>query len=130
MSEASRFARFVLSGGLAAIANLASRWLFSLVVVYEIAVLAAYVVGMATAFLLSRSFVFEPSSAPVPRQLGRFTLVNIVAFAQVWLVSVGLARLVFPAIGFTRHAETFAHLIGVSSPVITSYFAHRRYSFE
>src|SRR5215468_4396604 len=94
-----------------------------------VAVLAAYLIGMITAFVLSRRFVFEPSSAPVAIQLQRFTVVNIAALAQVWLVSVGLARLVFPGIGFNWHNETLAHLIGVASPVITSYFAHRTYSF-
>jgi putative flippase GtrA len=130
MSEAHRFARFLLSGGLAAVVNVTSRWLLSFVVNYELAVTVAYLVGMITAFLLSRSFVFELSPAPVPRQLGRFTLVNVVAFAQVWFVSVGLARLVFPSIGFTWHPETLAHTIGVVSPIVLSYLAHRSYSFE
>ena len=130
MSEANRFARFVLSGGLAAAVNVASRWLLSLVVVYEIAVAIAYIVGMLTAFLLARTFVFRRASTPVAKQFVRFTLVNIAAFAQVWLISVGLARLIFPGIGFTWHAETLAHIIGVGSPVITSYFAHRSYSFD
>ncbi len=129
MSESYRFARFVVSGGIAAAVNLVSRLLLSVVVSYEISVLAAYLIGMITAFLLSRRFVFQPSSAPTAVQLQRFTVVNIAALAQVWLVSVGLARLVFPGIGFSWHNETLAHLIGVGSPVITSYFAHRSYSF-
>jgi putative flippase GtrA len=121
--------RFVLSGGFAAGVNVASRWLLSAVIVYELAVAIAYLIGMMTAFLLARCFVFEPSPSPVVHQFGRFALVNIVAFMQVWLVSVGLARFVFPLLGFTWHAETIAHIIGVGSPVLTSYFAHQRYSF-
>jgi putative flippase GtrA len=56
--------------------------------------------------------------------------VNLLALVQVWLISVGLVRLVFPAIGFIWQAETMAHAIGVVSPVITSYFAHKYYSFR
>jgi len=129
MSESRRFARFVLGGGIAAGVNLVSRWLLSLVASYEISVLVAYLIGMITAFLLSRRFVFQPSSAPIAIQFQRFTVVNIAALAQVWLVSVGLARFVFPGIGFNWHDETLAHLVGVGSPIITSYFAHRTYSF-
>jgi hypothetical protein len=63
-------------------------------------------------------------------EYARFALANAVAFAQVWLVSVGLARLVFPAIGFRRHADTVAHLIGLASPVWTSYLGHKHFSFR
>ena len=59
----------------------------------------------------------------------RFALVNLAAVAQVWVVSVGLARLVFPAIGFTWHAEIVAHVIGVVVPVFTSYLGHKHFSF-
>jgi len=60
----------------------------------------------------------------------RFAIVNAVSFAQVWIVSVGLARLVFPAIGFGWQAETTAHVIGVLSPVATNYVLHERFSFR
>jgi len=52
------------------------------------------------------------------------------AFAQVWVVSVGLARVIFPAIGFSWRAETVAHVVGVLSPVVTSYVLHKRFSFR
>lgn len=41
----------------------------------------------------------------------------------------GLAFFLFPAIGFTWHAKTIAHIAGVSVPAITSYFGHRHFSF-
>ncbi len=63
------------------------------------------------------------------RQTLRFALVNLVALAQVWVVGVGLARIVFPKIGFVWHAELVAHIIAVLSPVLTSYFAHKHFSF-
>jgi putative flippase GtrA len=130
MSEAHRFVRFVLSGSFAAAVNIASRWLLSGIMIYEVAVLVAYLIGMTSAFLLSRRFVFQPSAAPITHQFARFTVVNMAAFVQVWIISVGLARLIFPDFGFTWHAETVAHVIGVGSPVVTSYFAHRLYSFR
>ena len=51
------------------------------------------------------------------------------AVAQVWIVSVGLTRFIFPAIGLAWHAETVAHVIGVAVPVFTSYLGHKHFSF-
>ena len=56
-------------------------------------------------------------------------LVNIVALGFVWVISVGLARVVFPAIGMTWHANDIAHLIGVLAPAVTSFIGHRFYTF-
>jgi putative flippase GtrA len=84
---------------------------------------------MATAFALMRFFVFAPSDRPVSSQFSRFAMVNAVSFTQVWLVSVGLVRIVFPIVGFAWHNETVGHIAGVVSPVVTSYLLHRQFSF-
>ncbi|WP_424813615.1 GtrA family protein [Roseococcus sp. YIM B11640] len=125
----SEFIRFVLTGGTAAAVNIGARILFSQVMRYEIAVVLAYLVGMVTAYLLARRFVFAASGAGMGSEFSRFAMVNAVALAQVWIVSVGLARFVFPAVGYTFHAETVAHVIGVLSPIGTSYLGHRHFSF-
>ena len=127
---AGEFGRFLLTGGLAAGVNVVARWGLSHALAYEAAVVLAYLVGMATAYLLSRAFVFARSGRTVTDEAVRFALVNVVALVQVWIVSVGLARLVFPAVGFDWHAEDFAHLIGVAIPAVTSYFGHRHFSFS
>jgi putative flippase GtrA len=123
------FGRFLITGGVAACVNVLSRWLLSHAVIYELAVALAYLVGMVTAYGLSRAFVFAHSGRSITDEAGRFALVNLVALAQVWVVSIGLARLVFPAVGFVWHAEDVAHLIGVAVPAVTSYFGHRHFSF-
>jgi putative flippase GtrA len=128
--EAIRIASFVVTGGIAAVCNLGSRILFSRVMRYELAVIAAYLVGMVVAFVLARSFVFEKSETAWHAQLARFVIVNIFGFAQVWLVSVGLVRVFFPWIGFGWHPEDVAHLFGVASPIFVSYYAHKHFSFR
>lgn len=128
--DMSPFLKFLLSGGVAAGVNLLSRLALSTVIPYEAAVVLAYIAGMVTAYLLMRLFVFEASGQTAVSELSRFTLVNMVALVQVWIVSVGLARWLFPTIGFVWHAETVAHAIGVLSPVVTSYFGHKRFSFR
>lgn len=125
-----QFAKFLLTGGIAALANLISRYLLSFGLPYEAAVALAYLVGMLTAYLLARRFVFDPSGSSMRVELGRFTLVNLVALVIVWSISVGLARLVFPAIGMTWHPEELAHLVGVLAPAPVSYFGHKLYAFR
>ena len=127
--ERRRFALFVVAGGVAALVNIGSRILLNLAMRYEIAIVVAYLCGMTTAYLLNKLFVFERSGRAVADEYVRFTLVNLFAVAQVWIVSVGLARLVFPAVGFAWHAETVAHVIGVIVPVFTSYLGHKHFSF-
>jgi putative flippase GtrA len=129
VSPSARFARFLITGGIAAAVNIASRLVFSQFLSYGLAILAAYVCGMITAWLLARWLVFERSQSHWGRELARFALVNVAGAAQVWLVSEALVRFLFPGIGFTFHADLFAHIVGVASPVLTSYVAHRKFTF-
>lgn len=124
------FLKFLLTGGIAALANIGARALLSLILPFEVAVVVAYLIGMIVAYLLMRAFVFARSGASPQREFIRFSIVNLVALAQVWLVSVALASWLFPAIGFVWHAELIAHTIGVLSPVATSYFGHKLFSFR
>ena len=127
--ELRRFARFMAVGGVAAGANIGARGLLSFTMTFEVAVALSYLVGMTTAFVLMRLLVFDLSDRSVSTQFLRFAMVNGISFAQVWIVSVGLVRCVFPAAGFAWHVETVGHAIGVISPVVTSYLLHQRFSF-
>lgn len=127
---AATFARFVLAGGVAAAANVGSRMLFSLLLPFEAAVIAAYGVGMAVAFVLMRGWAFDAAAGPWRRQLAWFVGVNLFALAQTALISSLLARWLLPALGVERHRELLAHVIGVAVPVISSYFGHRHASFR
>lgn len=123
------FLRFLLTGGVAALVNLVSRYALNLFMPFEAAVAIAYLIGMLTAYILVRLFVFPASGRSVASEMRRFTVVNVVALTLVMLISIVLARGLFPAIGFTWHADDVAHFIGVLAPAITSYFGHRLYTF-
>jgi len=127
--ERRRFILFLGAGGAAAVVNILSRIVLNWAMPYEIAIVVAYLIGMTTAYLLNKRFVFAASGRNVTSEYLRFALVNLAAVAQVWIVSVGLARYVFPAAGFAWHAETVAHVIGVAVPVFTSYLGHKHFSF-
>lgn len=126
----SEFLRFLMAGGVAAAANYGSRFLFSNWVSYPVAIVLAYLVGMVTAFLLMRAYVFSPGANALGVQIARFVGVNLLAVLQTLIISIVLARWALPAMGIHEQAEALAHLAGVAVPVVTSYFGHKLATFR
>lgn len=122
--------KFILAGGTAAAANFGSRILLSLWLPYEAAIVVAYLIGMLTAFVLNRAFVFTQVENSLRSQASWFIAINLAAVLQTLLISLLLARVLFPALGMEFHPETLAHAVGVAVPVITSYLGHRRFTFR
>jgi putative flippase GtrA len=127
--RSKQFLAFLVTGGLAALVNFGSRLLLSQWLSLSLAVLLAYLVGMATAFLLARVFVFPGSRQAVHRSALFFVLVNGVAVLQTWGITLLLAYYVLPRLGVQAHADEIAHAIGIAVPVFTSYIGHKRWSF-
>ncbi|MEB3305714.1 MAG: GtrA family protein [Cyanobacteriota bacterium] len=130
MTAPRQFLRFVLTGGAAALVNVISRIGFSQLMAFEVAVLAAYAVGMVTAYILARRFVFLSSQQSVGRSFAAFALVNLVAVLQTWLVSVGLRPWLLSMVGAVGLADLIAHSVGVIVPVFTSFLGHKHISFR
>jgi len=128
--EGRRFALFLLAGGIAAAANYGSRFGFSRWFSYPVAIVLAYVVGMAIAFALMRHYVFSGRGKPLAPQVVRFVGVNVLAVLQTLVISLLLARWLLPAVGVAEHVEALAHAVGVAVPVVTSYFGHRLATFK
>jgi putative flippase GtrA len=126
----NRFVRFLLTGGCAALVNLGSRFALNTFMSFQTAVAVAYLFGVVTAYVLAKIFVFDKSGLTAATEFQRFVIVNVMSLAIVWVVSVGLAIRVFPAVGFRWQPEAIAHLIGVLSPSVISYFAHKHYTFR
>jgi putative flippase GtrA len=124
-----RFLMFMVAGGLAALVNILSRLILSQAIPFGISVVVAYLIGMTAAFLMNKFFVFENSGRSPSSEYLRFSIVNLAALVQVWGVSMLLARVVFPYFNFDWHAETVAHVSGVLSPVLVSYYGHKKFSF-
>ena len=130
MTERARLLLFVLVGGGAALVNVLSRIVIDTATSYEMAIILAYMIGMTVAFSLNRALVFEARAASWKGQYLRFGLVNAVSALQVLAVSLLFSKIIFPAAGVRYHPEMLAHIIGVVSPVLTSYYLHKHFTFR
>lgn len=124
------FPRFLVAGGVAALVNMASRYLLDYLMPYVPSIVVAYLIGMLTAFLLNRRFVFLGAGNALAQQVFWFSAVNVAALIQTILVSLLLSRWLLPWIGWAWQSETIAHVIGVIVPVFTSYIGHQRLTFR
>ena len=129
-SPRREFLLFLITGGVAALVNVVSRVGFSQLLRFELAVLLAYGVGMLTAYVLARKFVFLQSKTSVSRSFAAFALVNLFAVVQTWLVSVSLRNWLLPLMGVVLLRDLIAHTVGVGVPVLSSYFGHKYVSFR
>lgn len=126
----TRFIKFVAASGLAAAANIGSRILLGMWIGYIPSIIVAYCIGMITAFALNRLLVFTETESSLHHQVFWFISVNLAAVVQTLAVSILLSRIAFPIMGFTWHADTMAHVIGVGIPAVTSYLGHRHFTFR
>lgn len=125
-----QFLSFLVSGGIAAAVNFGTRIALSQWFSFSTAVVLAYLVGMATAFMLAELFVFTRRESSIRRSAAFFVLVNILAIAQTWAVSMLLAHIVLPALGVHTFREEIAHAVGIVVPVFTSYLGHKHWTFR
>jgi putative flippase GtrA len=130
MTISPQFLRFLVTGGIAAGVNFGSRFAYNLWVPYGVAVVLAYLTGMACAFVLARAFVFAESRQSLQRSVLLFAAVNLLAVAQTWLISMALAYWLLPKMGVEQFAFEIAHAVGIVVPVFTSYIGHKRWSFR
>jgi putative flippase GtrA len=125
-----QFLVFLVTGGIAALINFFSRILFNLYWSFSTSVILAYLAGMCTAFVLAKLFVFKESTQSIHRSAVIFALVNVIAVAQTWGVSMGLDYYILPNIGIARFAPEIAHAVGIIFPIFTSYLGHKYWSFK
>lgn len=132
---ANHIVRFLLAGGLAAICNFGSRFLYSTFLDFSNAVVLAFATGLAVGYFLNKRFVFTRSGNSVPKEMLWFLVINLLALLQTWGLSVYLAKylsesLTAYAVNPRDWAEAIAHGAGVLLPVFTSYMGHRYLTFR
>lgn len=128
--KSNQFLAFLITGGIAAIVNFGSRIFYNIWFDFSTAIILAYLTGMVTAFILAKVFVFKKSQRMLYHSAFYFTLVNVVAVAQTWLISILLVNYAFPLLNIHNFSHELAHAIGVAIPVFTSYIGHKHLSFK
>ncbi|MDR2352713.1 MAG: GtrA family protein, partial [Deltaproteobacteria bacterium] len=128
--EYKKIFKFIVSGGIAAFVNLISRWILFHFLPYTVSITIAYILGMLTAFIIFKFFVFDSGqSGKTKKEVLFFILVNIFALIQTLIISVFLAEILFPYIDFKFYPYDIAHIIGVAIPVLSSYLLHKKFTF-
>ena len=130
MFKSKQFFSFLVTGGIAALANFGSRFAFNRYFSFELSVVFAYLVGMVSAFVLAKYFVFEKSQHSTRKEFFYFTLVNVAAIIQTYVISVGCAKYLFPKLQMIFYPEAIAHALGIAFPVFTSFIGHKKLSFK
>lgn len=126
----AEFGKFLLTGGLAALVNFGSRVVLEFWLPFSIAVLVAYGIGMTTAYILAKIFVFNAGTQTLSKSVLYFVGVNLIAVAQTWLVSMALAFYLLPWLGVELFRLEIAHGVGLIVPVFSSYLGHKYWSFR
>ena len=97
---------------------------------FEIAVMAAYIVGMTVGYLLYKHYVFPGSDAPLGVQIRNFVLVNFIGIIIVATLSSVLANQVLPnLIGAKDLREALAHGLAIGTSAATSFVGHKWVTF-
>lgn len=131
MKGGKQFFGFLLCGGLAAIANICSRWFLSLWMTYVYAIGIAFLIGLATGYLLFKFFVFDARKThKTTKEASRYVIVNALALLQTYAVSILLSEYCLPFFGIIKYRYDIAHIVGVGVPIVTSYFLHKNYTFQ
>ncbi len=122
--------KFTIAGGFAALANIISRILFSIFFPYKLSILFSFFVGLTTGFILMRKYVFVFKINLLFRQIIRFFFINLLNLIQTFLITLGIKYLLGFILSNIGIIELIAHMIGVSFPIMTSYFAHKYFTFQ
>lgn len=125
-----QFISFLITGGIAATVNFLSRIFYNQYCSFSTSVIFAYLTGMVTAFILAKMFVFKSSTQTIRNSAFIFALVNVLAAAQTWVISMTLNFYILPVLGFENHIAEIASAVGIAFPVFTSYLGHKRWSFK
>lgn len=125
-----QFVQFGLVGFIAALLHWSSRIAFNIVVSYELALVLAYGVGIFSALVLNKIYVFPLSKKPLRWEIFFFVLINLIAFPFVWSIAYVLSEIVFPRIGLLFYPRAIAHGLAIVFPLFINFLAHKFITFQ
>ena len=128
--KSRQFIYFLCAGGIAAIINIFTRYLLSFYFNFEISIILAFLLGMFTAYILSKKFVFINSKQSQKRSLFIFSFVNLLAIFQTLFISIIFNLILLNTFNKPILSNLISHIIGVIFPVFTSFYGHKYFSFR
>ena len=128
-STGKQFPLFILAGSIAALLNVISRIILTIFLNFELSIFISYLIGMFSSFVLQRKYVFKNTKKSYKKSFAAFSLVNLFALIQVWLVSLLIKLWLMNFISSVSLVEFIAHCFGVGIPAFTSYFGHKYITF-
>jgi putative flippase GtrA len=125
-----QYLAFLLAGGGSALVNIFVRWVLRHSLSFPAAIAAAYVVSTLTAFLLNAVITFDVRDRLLSRLL-KYVLVNVIGLMQVLLVSMGLLHVSEGLLPLSQGmVETGCHVVALATLAITSFFLHKKFTFQ
>lgn len=124
-----QFLKFLFVGGSAAILNWISRIILNLWTTFPIAVALAYLFGMSFAFVTNKIFVFPQSNRSTKKQIRDFTVINLVNFPILWILSIIFKLFIENILGITLYSAEIAHFIALSIPMFINFLIYKFIAF-
>lgn len=59
-----------------------------------------------------------------------FISINLLAVLQTWAVSLFFANSILPSLNLQQNIQEIAHAVGISIPLIKSYYGHKLLTFK
>ena len=124
------FLFFIITGGIAALVNLLTRFILSFFFNFTLSIFLAYLVAMVLAYFLAKKFVFKKSKKSIFSSFALFSLVNLLAVIQTLFISLISRELLLEKMANLEYVNFIAHTLGVLTPVFTSFLGHKYLSFK
>lgn len=133
LAASSQFLRFLLANTFAAMANIGTKLIASFVFSDAGAVIAGFLVGLSSSYLLCKGYVFQSSRTIRGGEVMRFTVINLMALLITYFtykqVLAGL-HLIAGLSQLDKRVQTTAHAIGVATPMVFSFIAQKTLTFQ
>ncbi len=129
-AEKRQFILFIITGGTSALINILSRIILSNFLRFEISILISYGIGMITAFLLAKRFVFLNSKKSIKKSFPAFALVNLISVLQTFFVSIFIKNWLIIFFDNLSFIELISHTCGLGILVFTSFYGHKYITFK
>lgn len=124
-----QFIGFVAVGVVAALLHWLARLILSIWLPFSSAVVIAYIVGMAVAFILNRIYIFPVSDKAMSVQARDFVLVNLSFFPVVWFASLKINAWL-KTFEIWINSEALAHAIAISLPMFITFLIYKFFAFK